>query len=145
MFAEGISRRVVSSQEQSEMASSQFGANTAGWRRQKSCLKPVSLRGISSPLFRESLIDTWGSAWRASDNTSIVFSAFWIKMSVSRRVFAGVLAHLQTWTFSFHFFFFFLQKLPPARLVAAHLGEHHLWQFNKQAEWEKHLIVFISV
>lgn len=46
------------SRNKSKMASSQFGANTA----QKRCLNPVGLRGISSPLFRESLIDTWGLA-----------------------------------------------------------------------------------
>lgn len=88
------------------MASSQFGANTAGGRRQKRCLNPVGLRGISSPLFRDSLIDTWGLAWRAEDNTSIVFTVFWIKTSVNRSVFAGGLARLQTWTFSFLFNFF---------------------------------------
>lgn len=54
------------------MASSQFGANTAGEWRQKRCLKPVGVRGISSPLFRESLIDTWGLVWRTRDNSSIV-------------------------------------------------------------------------
>lgn len=54
------------------MASSQFGANTATEWRQKRRLNLVGLKGISSPLFRESLIDTWGLAWRTEDNASIV-------------------------------------------------------------------------
>ena len=98
------------SREQSKMASSQFGANSGAERRQRRCLNPVGLRGISSPLFRESLIDTWGLAWRSEDNTSIV-SLF----SESRRlsnggVFAGGLARLQNLNF---LFWFTTEKLPP--------------------------------
>lgn len=83
-----------------------LGQTLPGGRRQKRRLNPVGLRGTSSPLLRESLIDTWGLAWRAEDNASIVFTVFWIKTSVSRGVFAGGLARLQTSTFSFSFDFF---------------------------------------
>jgi len=60
------------SRQQSKMASSQFGANAVGERRQRRSVNPVGLRGISSPLFRETLIETWGLAWRTRDNSCIV-------------------------------------------------------------------------
>lgn len=130
IFAGRISWCVVFQEEQSKMASSQFGANTAGEWRQKGCLNLFGLRGISSPLFRESLIDTWGLAWRTEDNASIV-SLF----SESRRPSTAV--SLQgAWLAS---------KLELSLLIFAdaspgffacgsggHVGEHQLWYFFSQ-------------